>query len=367
MFLCDKDRCTSCGACINACPKNCISYITNEYGYSYPKINSDICIDCGAYAVWSSDPEDRKSSTSGGAASVFYQKIISDKGICFGATYDDSFKVVIKGYSDSKVKEFKNSKYVHSDMEMSFKNIKSLLLDNQKVIFIGLPCQVAAIKNYLNKEFNNLLLVDIVCHGTPPVAHFREHIDAIELSSNKKANSIKFRDDNFFYFSCLNSKGVFYRKHRELDSYLLAFFDALNYYESCYSCNYACNERVADITIGDFWGLGIDIPFNHSYTGAISLVLTNTSKGEKFFESVKEKVFCEERSVEEAIKGNDQLNRPSKRNKNRDQFLKLYRENGFEKASLNIYEDHIKKYKKLIFKENAIIRIKSLVKKILRS
>jgi NAD-dependent dihydropyrimidine dehydrogenase PreA subunit len=135
MFLCDKDRCTSCGACINACPKNCISYITNEYGYSYPKINSDICIDCGActrvchvlnkvkksypkraYAVWSSDPEDRKSSTSGGAASVFYQKIISDKGICFGATYDDSFKVVIKGYSDSKVKEFKNSKYVHSDM-----------------------------------------------------------------------------------------------------------------------------------------------------------------------------------------------------------------------------------------------------------
>lgn len=385
MKLCDTEKCTACGACINACPKRCISYREDKKGYSYPYIDENSCIDCGvcqrvchvindvsknypanAYAVWSNDPEDRKSSTSGGAASVFYNTVLKSSGVCFGATYDDNLNVIIKDYTDSKIKEFKNSKYVHSDMLDSYKEIKSFLLADKKVIFIGLPCQVAAIKQFLNKDYENLILVDIICHGTPPIKHLREHIDSIEETKNRKAESVRFREDNSFFFTLSDSNTCFYRKHKEIDPYLLSFFDALNYYESCYDCKYACNMRVSDITIGDFWGLGLEIPFEHPYSGAVSLVLTNTDKGASFFETTKEKLFWEERPVEEAIKGNDQLNQPSGKNKDRERFLSSYPEYGFEQASLSIYKEHIEKYKKILRKQEIESKIKNLAKKVLR-
>lgn len=100
--------------------------------------------------------------------------------------------------------------------------------------------------------------------------------------------------------------------HKNLDTYLLSFFEALTYYDSCYDCKYACNERVSDITIGDFWGLGLKEPFKHGYSGAVSVVLINTKKGVSFFDRVKNKCFYEERPVDEAIEGNAQLNYPSK-------------------------------------------------------
>lgn len=385
MKLCDTEKCTACGACINACSKKCISYREDENGCSYPYIDENSCIGCGtcqrvchvlndvsrnyptnAYAVWSNDQEDRKSSTSGGAASVFYNTVLKNGGVCFGATYDENLNVIIRGYTDSKIKEFKNSKYVHSDMLESYKEIRSFLLADKKVIFIGLPCQVAAIKQFLNKDYEKLILVDIICHGTPPIKHLREHIDLIEARKNRKAEAVRFREDNAFFFTLLDSNACFYRKHKEIDSYLLSFFDALNYYESCYDCKYACNMRVSDITIGDFWGLGLDTPFEHPYSGAVSLVLTNTDKGASFFETTKEKLFWEERPLEEAIKGNDQLNQPSKKSKNRESFLNSYSECGFEQASLGIYKEHIKKYKKILRKQEIENKIRNLAKKILR-
>lgn len=386
MKLCDTNICTSCGACINACPKGCISYKEDIYGFLYPNIDDKVCVECGAcqkvchvlndvsnklptnaYAVWSNDPEDRKSSTSGGAASVFYNSILQERGICFGATFDDKLNVVIKGYSDqSKVLGFKNSKYVHSDMLDSYNEIKKLLLKEKRVIFIGLPCQVAALRSFLKQGYSNLLLVDIICHGTPPIKHLWEHISEIEKIKHNKTKFIRFREDNSFYLTLLDSKKSFYSKHKEIDSYMLSFFDALNYYDSCYDCKYACNERVSDITIGDFWGLGLENPFDHPYSGAISLVLTNTNKGKEFFKTTKNMLFWEERTVEEALKGNEQLNRPSVKNKNRDKFLEEYSKNGFEQASLSIYGDHIEKYEKIIKKQEFKSKIRRFWKKLLR-
>lgn len=385
MDLCNKKKCTACSACINVCTKKCISYAVDENGFSYPQIDDNECINCGAcrkvchvlndvekkyplkaYATWSSDPEDRKSSTSGGAASVFYNTILQDNGMCFGATFDNNLSVVIKGYSDSKVSEFKNSKYVHSEMGGNYRIIKDKLIQGHKVIFIGLPCQVAAIKTFLEKDYDNLILVDIICHGTPPDKHLKEHILSIEKNKKSKTSFIKFREDNSFYFCSYSDNSCFYRKHKELDTYLLSFFDALNYYESCYNCKYACNNRVSDITIGDFWGLGLEVPFDHPYSGAISLVLINTLKGENFFKITKDKLFWEERPVKEALKGNDQLNRPSKINKNRNLFIELYKEKGFDVASHTIYKDHIDKYKKILRKQEAKNTVKKVAKKLLR-
>ena len=385
MKLCDHKQCTVCGACVSACPKQCITYQENKHGFSYPYINKASCVSCGkctsichvlndtdkkypykAYAAWSNDAEDRKTSTSGGAASVFYKQVLSSGGYCFGATYDENLNVVMRGYNDSRIVEFKNSKYVHSDMHAAYKDIKDLLSMNESVIFIGLPCQVAALKSFLKKDYENLITVDLICHGTPPNKYLYEHIEMINSMSKKKVTSIKFRNDNEFCFMAFHNNKKIFSKDKEIDTYLLSFFDALTYHEACYECKYANPYRVSDITIGDFWGLGLDVPFNHPYTGAISLVLINTDKGEVFFRKTQNQMFTELRTVDEAMRGNDQLNRPSVKHRAREAFLKSYEENGFENAVETIYGEHIKKYKGVVLKKQINTMLRSAAKRLLR-
>lgn len=387
MNLCEVKNCSSCGACIISCPKQCISLEEDLYGYLYPRINTNECINCGkcrkvchaindvdfnypkaAYAVWSLDAQDRITSTSGGAASVFYQTVLSKKGIGYGAIIDDNLNVIIKGYDNENISEFKNSKYVHSDMNTSYQNIMNELKEGKNVLFIGLPCQVAALKRYLGKSYSNLILIDIICHGTPPQKHLNEHIDYIDSKCKKKTKKIRFRNDNeFIFMNYTDEKSKpFYQKTKNADSYLLSFFESLNYYDSCYSCKYAQNKRVSDITIGDFWGLGIDEPFDHPYTGAISLVMTNTDKGEEFFANAKEHLFVEERTVQEALNGNNQLNTPSLLNANRESFLSLYKENGFEYAINTIYGSYMNKEEKVYNRMQKKIKFKRMLKTVLR-
>lgn len=387
MELCSRERCTACGACINACPKKCIEFKKDEYGFLFPIIDKVQCIQCGkcvsachilnkpdllypneAYAAWSSDSDDRKSSTSGGAASVFYQTVVGNGGIGYGAVYDDNLNVVIRGYDNGDIVKYKNSKYVYSSLGNVFSEIKKNILERKMVLFIGLPCQTAAIKTYLGKEYGNLILVDIVCHGTPPQQYLNEHISAIEKKYGKKASHIKFRKDNDFEFMCFDScfDKPFFSRTKNADAYLLSFFEALTYRESCYCCTYAQNKRVGDITIGDFWGLGLKKPFNHPYTGAISLVLINSSKGKKFFEMTKSKMFTEERDVSEGLEGNAQLNTPSIKNENREHFLSFYAANGFEYAIEKIYGEYMKKQNVVYKRQQRKLAFRKTIKKILR-
>ena len=386
MELCSRESCTACGACITVCPKKCIEFKKDEYGFLFPIIDKVQCIQCGkcvsschilnkpdlvypneAYAAWSNDSEDRKSSTSGGAASVFYQTVVANGGIGYGAVYDDNLNVVIRGYDNEDIVKFKNSKYVYSSMGNVFLEIRKNLLERKMVLFIGLPCQTAAIKTYLGKEYDSLILVDIVCHGTPPQQYLNEHISAIEKKCGKKTCHIKFRNDNEFEFMCFDSccDKPFFSRTKNADAYLLPFFEALTYRDSCYCCTYAQNKRVADITIGDFWGLGLKKPFNHPYTGAISLVLINTSKGKQFFDMSKSRMFTEEREVSEGIEGNAQLNTPSIKNENRERFLSLYITNGFDEAVGKIYGDYMKKQNVIYKRQKRKLVFRKTIKKIL--
>lgn len=139
MNICPQNECTSCGACVSVCPKNCIKFVKNNYGYDYPLINQIDCIGCGkcsqvchvinknsdsypfkAYAAWSNDEQDRKTSTSGGVASVFYNAVVAAGGVGYGAVFEDDLGVKIKGCSNNEIVKFKNSKYVHSDMKKCF-------------------------------------------------------------------------------------------------------------------------------------------------------------------------------------------------------------------------------------------------------
>lgn len=378
-MICEREKCTGCYACYNICPKQCIEMREDELGHIYPSINSVECINCElckkvcpanedvefkfpieAYAAWSNDEVDRKSSTSGGVASVFSSYVINNQGVVFGVKFNDNLKAQhCVAQNIEQVKAFKGSKYVHSMIGDTYKQAKSFLDNNKKVLFIGTPCQIAGLLNFLGKPYENLITVDLVCHGVPPNKLLTEHIKEIEQKFNKKSTNISFRNRNNesgFCFTLYNNDDIFYKKGLNNDLYYLGFLKGLFFRNSCYSCKYATNQRVSDVTIGDFWGLGKKIPFDYYIQGGVSLILTNTDKGKAFLEECKDQLLLVKRPLEEAFAGNSQLNYPSRGHKNRDDFICLYKDKGLNYAAKKCLFKDILKYKLLsILQKNKFV------------
>ncbi len=357
-----KNECTGCMACQQICSMGCIDLSQDELGNVYPEINQTKCINCNkcrnvcpiinikklsfssinkAYASWSLDDNIRKSSASGGIGAQFYKTALEDDYWIGGVSFENDFHVVHSlSRNVNSINKYQKSKYLFSETLYIFKNIKLRLENNEKVLFISLPCKIAGLKTFLKKDYHNLLTVDIVCHGTPPYQYLKEHLDNIECMSND--NFISFREDNDFIFKVNSKEKILYSKVGYADTYLAAFLSGLDYRPSCYNCPFARSERISDITICDFWGLGKEKPFDHPYTGAISAVLINTEKGEKFFSKCTENIFYEERPVDEAINGNDQLQRPTRKHPKRNLFEESYLQNGFDKAVITCLKKEIR-------------------------
>ncbi len=369
-YLISKGQCTGCMACLQACPKQCIKTKKDNLGHIYPMLQNEQCINCNickkvcpvltksnfdfqaikkAYAVWSLNSKERKSSASGGVASEFYRYALKQNYYICGVQYQDNYYAEHRLSKDLKdISKYKQSKYVFSDSSNIYKRIKSLLDNDEKVLFISLPCKVAGLMGYLGKQYKNLITVDIVCHGTPSYQNLQEHIKTV--TNGKYTDKLQFRMDNEFLFSMnLGNKNIYSKIGRQ-DMYLAAFLEGINYRESCYQCSYAIDKRISDITICDFWGLGQEIPFEHPYSGAVSAVLINNEVGQKFFNDCCENFFVEERTVEEAVKGNAQLNYPTPEHKKRKQFEELYEQRGFEKAVYHCLKSEIKEDKKELSK-----------------
>lgn len=351
MSICDSSHCTSCMACYNTCMKNCINIKTNKYGNLEPIINQDICISCNlcslccpvnnevtknnsieAYACWSLNSDERKTSSSGGIASIFYNHFIKNKnGACYGCSYDDNLQLTYsRATTLEDIVKFKTSKYTFSYTGKIFREIEKDLKNNLHVVFVGTPCQVAGLKKYLKKDYGNLLTIDLICHGMPPQKYLDEYIELLNL--DEKPNKLTFRGSLDFYFSLYKDEKILYSKKSQEDLFFKAFLEGLFYNENCYSCQYANSKRVGDITIGDFWGLGKELPFNHETKNGVSVVLINNTNGKDYFEEIKAKIFYEQRPISEAIAGNDQLQHPSKKHINHEKFLKLYSEKGLKEA-----------------------------------
>ena len=346
--LAAAEKCTGCMACVIACPCSAIAVAQDTLGGQYPEIDVSKCVGCGkcqkvcpelhpiparqsskAFAVWSLNPENRKTSASGGAASVLYEKALEQGYWICGAEYLPDGRVIHTLAKDkSAIARYKQSKYVFSETGKVYSEIKNHLDAGEKVMMISLPCKIAGLAGYLQKTYENLITVDIVCHGTPSGKLLTDHIQVV--APDIEEFGLFFRQDNEFMFRLERDGKVKYRKIGRTDTYLAAFLEGLSYRESCYHCNYAKNQRISDITICDFWGLGTEIPFHHPYTGAISAVLINTERGQLLFNDCRELLFAEERPVREAVKGNAQLNEPTHRPGNRDEFIKLYQRYGFE-------------------------------------
>lgn len=379
MEICPANICTGCAACANLCPQNAIRMQDgDQLGHIRPEIAQELCIDCGlcqkqcptvhpvkevraekAYAVWSIEEDDRFSSASGGAASVFYQKIIEEGGVAVGCCFDKNCDLqFMLAETAEEAKQFKSSKYVQSRVGDVFRRIKTLLLQDEKVLFIGTPCQTAGLLSFLGKDYGNLISVDLICHGVPSQKLLKEHIRAKEQKAQSTANRLTFRYGADWELTLYSGDMIFYKKRRETDLYFIGFLNALFYRQSCYSCAYAKPERVSDLTIGDFWGIGKEKPFAHPVE-KVSVVLPNTLKGAAFLESCREKLFMEERTVDEAVAGNAQLRRPCEPHTNREKFQKLYPKLGFEGAARDCLREDLKVGRK----QYVMTKIKKPVKK----
>lgn len=363
--ICDKNQCSGCCACVNACPKNCISMEYDEYGVLLPVINQELCVNCGAceracpanhapekkmpqkaYASWHLDETTRKKSASGGAAAAFYETMIEKGGIAFGTSFDKELNLSIKSaQSMEEVQAFKGSKYVQAFVGLSYREAKKNLEAGKQVLYVGTPCQIAGLRNYLKKDYDNLVTVDLICHGTPSLKHLHAHVKNIEKSINKKADNISFRGEYSFELTLYQNENVIYRKYRFLDKYFTGFLNGLFYRPTCYSCPYACAERVSDITIGDFWGLGKEAPCSYTMGDGVSVILPNTDKGHRFVMQAKDKLFLDERPLSEAINGNAQLDHPSKKHMNYEKFKEMYPKVGFEKAVTKCTSKEIRQWK----------------------
>ena len=360
---CIGTMCTGCMACKIICPNMCIEIITDENGfYCKPFIDKEKCVGCNlcintcpilnnqpyqksnkTFAALSVNKEIYNNAASGGIASELYSYAIENEFFAMGTYFDREVGVnyrEIKCIND--IVWARDSKYVFSDATLIYKKYEIALKSKKNCIFIGLPCQVAGLKSYLslkNIDQKKLITVDLICHGTPSWKYLDEHLAFIEKTKHKRIYNIRFRDPlYFFYFRAFTNQGkeIYHAGMHEDDTYYRAFSLNLSFREGCYNCIFAKSDRISDITIGDFSGLVRDDPVLMD-ARKISVVLTNTSSGEKLISFLKDKgtLLFFERTYEEAYnaEGNPNLRHPSIPHENRKLFMDIYIKNkNFEYA-----------------------------------
>lgn len=384
----DKHKCCGCEACIQACPKNCISLAQDSEGFLYPNVNCSTCVDCGlcekvcpiinqhgqtnpleVWAAQNTDEEICKQSSSGGIATNLAEKIIEEGGVVFGVIMNDKHEAV-HTFADTKqqLSAFMGSKYVQSRIGDSFKHVRSFLKSGKKVLFIGAPCQISGLKQFLRKDYENLYTVDFICHGIPSPGVFKwylqdeinKYVSArkgrknsvsispihsipkgdIQLPDGLKVMDIRFRDkregwkkysfdlrlaeasadgkQNTVSISANVTKNLFLRGFC-LDLYLRP---------SCHQCHFRNYRSGSDITIADFWGQDSMFPeFDHD-TG-VSSVIIKTLKGQQLFKEL-ENLKKEERTIDDVVRYNPSLIISKKESYRRHKFWSLVGKYSFE-------------------------------------
>ena len=351
----DNTNCISCKRCQKVCP------VLSPVEYHTPK---------RAFAAWSGNKEERRTSASGGIAAEVYKKAIKDNYYIAGAVQNDDFTVTLSASKDEEsIVKFKNSKYVFSSAYSLYPQIQKLLKHGEKVVVIGLPCQVAALRKMFRDD-DNLLLMDVVCHGTTPHAYLMQHIHALEQRYRKKTTRMSFRDParktNTFTFTLYDKKGECFhaQQTKDGDTYQFGYHRAVTYYENCYHCHFARDKRISDVTLSDYKGLGKMAPCNYDGT-KVSSVLVNTAKGEAFIRGLIDdgSIIAEERPVREPIEGDLQLRQPSQKKPARYDFERLivkYNDD-FEKTMNEVVRLHYRREKLknlILFPRRVLSKIK---------
>lgn len=374
----NSNNCTGCSACLNICPKNAIKMFKNSEGFAYPKIDESLCIKCGKckkvcpcllheemsliqhfYATWTKNENVRKKSSSGGIFYEIAKYVLENNGVVYGAAFDGNFnlKHVSINKSDD-VSKLMGSKYLQSDLGNIFKDVKTNIDKDLKVLFVGTPCQVAGLKKYINKECCNLITCDLICHGVPSPLVFKNYLDSFKT---KKIEKINFRDKstgwNNYSFTIDFSKNTLKESHND-NLFMKGFLHNIYLRNSCYNCKFANLNRLSDITLGDFWNCKEILQLPDDDKG-VSLIITNTSKGQKLLEKISDNLFIKEVSKDEALKTNLCLTKGVDFNKYRNDFFANY---SLEKSDLKF----IVKYTNASLFKKIKGKIKLIMRKVIK-
>lgn len=350
IILPKHDKCTGCGACKGVCPQTAIQMIPDEMNVFYPHIDERLCVKCGqcqdvchllknlkqskseiVFAAYSVDEEDRAISASGGIATALYKLAKANKWHSYGVEYARNVSCKYKELvSEQDYLNAKNSKYVFCDSDDIFQPILNQIKRGETVLFIGLPCQVASVVAFVGNRKDNLITVDLLCHGACPVSYLEAHISYLENKLNKKAEEICFRDPiyetNTYSFTLKNKGKVFYKATPDQpDVYQIGYHKGLIYKGSCYNCKYASEERVGDLTISDFSGLG-KLSSYAEKKKSVSCIVVSSERGKEVLDLLIEKklVIADRRPSNEAFKYDKMFQHATEAHVNREVFKRKY-------------------------------------------
>ena len=373
----NKYQCCGCNACEMICGKKAITMIEDKDGFRFPQIDADKCVGCGSclkvccigndvilqkpervYAASYKNKDISAKSASGGIFAAFAKQVLAEGGIVFGSAYTKTFDVEVEPIEKvEELPKLQGSKYVQSSMNDSYQKVKRKLQSGREVLFCGVPCQVEALKHYLGRSYENLLLVDIVCHGVPSNKMLKDYLSFLSKKKQMEVESIQFRTktkgQNVYgeiaYRQVGHTGEIPYRQEPLISyksSYYKLFLNCQTFRDSCYRCKFAGTERPGDISLCDYWGIEDEHPdfmkeVEKKGLAGISAVMLNSEAGKTFFAKIEQDFVLKESTVEQVAKHNPQLQAPSVETSERKQVLECYRQGGYQAVD----DFYFKKYR----------------------
>lgn len=326
----NTEVCTGCFGCYNSCPYSAVSMVLSGDGFYLPSIDRKLCTNCGicqnhcpiisnnesnnrnadnikVYASWSNSHATRLKSSSGGVFSEIARWVLNDSGVVIGVEWNDDFSSVrhVQIADEKDLAGLQGSKYMQSNVGDIYKTVVRLTENNKKVLFTGLPCQVAALNLFVQSP--NLLTVDLVCHGTPSINVYRKYLSYIAEGRQAKGVNFRHKEPRWTKFSVKVdfSDGSEYSCIYRDDSFFIGFLNNLYINTPCYKCSHCSMPRAGDITLADYWG----VPAHLKDDKGVSLVLSNNDKGDRVLEDLvrDKRIQCIESDLSIALKGNPRL------------------------------------------------------------
>ena len=387
-----NEACCGCTACFSVCPKSCITMESDKEGFSYPKVDKEKCISCSAcekvcpvvnnvkvyttnraYAVQNKDPEILFHSASGGAFTALSAKIIHGGGVVFGAAYMEDMSVhhvSVENLEDIYI--FRSSKYVQSSMDDNFHKVKIYLNEGKSVLFSGTPCQIAGLKAYLRREYENLFTVDVVCKGVASPEVLRQYVQLMQKKFGSKIVNMNFKRKTYGYHSSTMSvdfeNGKTYSAGRITDLMMRSFTAGICFRPSCEACAFKGVERCSDLTLFDCWHY-------NSLTGkkdddrGYTAILVNTEKGYNILMDCNEYLNIDNINLQKAIDLDGRMvwQRTVKHEK-RNAFFESLQKNGLSSAvnrhlHISLIERLAERLKPLLHRLGILERVKEKLKK----
>jgi coenzyme F420-reducing hydrogenase beta subunit len=345
--------CTGCCGCANICPQQCISMVSDAEGFWYPQVDYDRCIACSkcvnhcaplhvtrveneprAIACFNNNESARVRSSSGGIFPLVAEYVLEGNGLVYGVGLDDHFRAVHSCVEDiSSLEDLYGSKYVQSNIGITYRHVEEQLKQGRKVLFSGTPCQVSGLKHYLGKEYSGLFTADIICHGVPSPKVWQKYLSYREQQAASRVIKVSFREKTqgwrLYSMEVSFDGNAHYNRNLREDSFMKAFLKNVCLRPSCYDCRFKSLHRMSDITLGDFWGVEHVLPEFDDDKGT-SLVFINSEKGQSIFKAIEELITYKPVNIVEAVRYNSTAIMSVKRNPTREKFFANLDKIGFD-------------------------------------